>query len=141
MVVRSTTAPSAFDTTFWVTTITSSTVSGRTPPVRWIAFAMKTPRSSPSRISGIPSSATTRTSRSADTETTCSFGLGRFDEDEIVGGVEIDGQRALELDDGRSAGPCRGYMRTPAAAPEREIDDIGRSQPEGVGPGEVAIRH
>ena len=93
-VVRSTTAPSAFDTIFWVTTSTSSRVSGNAPAVRWIALPMKTPRSSPSRISGIPSSARIRIDASADTE---ALRLGGFDEDEVLGGVEVDRQRAADL--------------------------------------------
>ena len=57
-VVRSTIAPSAFDTTFWVTTSTSSGRSGRSSLVRSRAAQSSAGRSSPATTSGTPSRAT-----------------------------------------------------------------------------------
>ena len=57
IVSRSTIAPSAFETIFWVTTRTSSGRSGRTPAVASIASPIRPARSSPPTISGMPTSA------------------------------------------------------------------------------------
>ena len=87
----------------------------------------------------MPSSARTRTWASADTETTRPLGFGRLDEDEVVWGVEIDRQRPVELDQGRARARGGGEVGLSAAATEREVDDVGRSQPESVGAGPVAV--
>ena len=59
IVVRSTIAPSAFETTFCVTTRTSSSARGSAPAVDRRAATNSPSRSSPGRISGIPSRAIT----------------------------------------------------------------------------------
>src|SRR3954454_5673907 len=118
------TAPSAFDTIFWVTTRTSSAVSGVTPGVRAMAFAMMSPRSSPIRISGMP--------RSARTVIACSAHIGcrlreRFDEDEVVRGVEVHGEGAVDLEVGGAGRLSREAMGGAAAGTERDADRVGRA--------------
>ncbi len=67
---RSTTAPSALDTTFWVTTRTSPGRAGSAPGVASSASPIIPSRSSPSWISGRPASAITST-RAPRRQSTC----------------------------------------------------------------------
>jgi hypothetical protein len=73
---------------------------------------------------------------SADTE---ALRVGGFDEDGVLGGIEIDRERAADLGVG-GAGGLRGDSVC-AAAPgaEREVDDLGRSKTEGVGARAVTV--
>src|SRR5687767_5445365 len=103
---------------------------------------MKWPRSSPSRISGMTSSARTRIEASADTDALrigCSGGCGRFVEDEVLGGVVIDGQRAADFGVSRPGGLGGGSVGEPAPWSEREIDGLGRSKAECVCARVVAV--
>ena len=124
------TAPSALDTIFWVTTSTSSSVSGRAPGVRSMASPMRPPTASPMRTSGIPSRA--RTEIGDGSAGTHALRLDRLDEHEVVGRIEVDRERAVDLDVGRAGGLGGGSMGAPAARPEREVDDAGRPERERV---------
>ena len=84
----------------------------------------------------MPSSARTRIDASADTE---ALRFGRFDEDKVLGRVEIDGQRATDLGVGGTGSLCGGSMGEPAPRSEREVDDLGRSEAECVRAGAVAV--
>ena len=128
--VRSMTAPSALDTIFWVTTSTSPSVSGRAPGVRSMASPMRPPTASPMRTSGIPSRA--RTEIGDGSAGTHALRLDRLDEHEVVGRIEVDRERAVDLDVRRADCLGRGSMGAPAARPEREVDDVGRPERERV---------
>ena len=83
-----------------------------------MALPMNVPRSSPARISGIPSRARIRIDPSADTE---ALRVGRFDEHEVVGGIEVDRERASELDVARAGALGGGSMARPGSRPRTRI--------------------
>ena len=145
--VRSTTAPSAFETTFCVTTRTSSSRRGSAPGVPAIASPMSPGRSSPRRTSGMPSSARTEIepgvgrpppstvgqptpsrSGAVDSTKTRSSGVSRS----MVSGPS-------ELDVADAGGLGERPMGGPAAGPEGDVDDVGRSEAEGVGARPVPV--
>ena len=100
-------------------------------------------RSSPMRISGMPSSARTEierrpsAGRSADTE---ALRGDRFDEDQVLGRVEVDGERRRRARRSgrrrpRRASRCAARLPGPKA---KSMTSGGRSA-EGVGPRAVAV--
>src|SRR6185503_18806746 len=138
IVVRSTIAPSALDTTFWVTTTTSSWRSGRIPSVCASAATMRAARSSPGEISGMPSSAMTSRrdgSRSATERADCRLGG-----EQVGGRVEVEGQGSVQLQPARPGrgGPRR--VRRAAGLPERRVDLAWRADEERVRSTPVPVR-
>ena len=95
-----------------------------------MASPISPPTASPMRTSGIPSSA--RTVIGDDSAGTHALRLDRLDEDEVVGRIEVDRERAVDLDVGRAGGLGGGSVGAPAARPEREVDDVGRPERERV---------
>ncbi len=161
IVVRSTIAPSALDTIFWVTTTTSPGWKGRTPVVRSTASATIDGRSSPGRISGMPSSASTpkladrrrRGRRTGPVEAWLTGNgvarVGRLrrlvrerfevDEQQIVRRVEVDRERAVDLDEPRPGVACRLLVAAPAGMPERERDGRRRRDDKRIRARPVAV--
>ena len=74
-----------------------------------------------------------------DSAGTHALRLDRLDEHEVVGRIEVDRERAVDLDVGRAGGLGRGSMGAPAARPEREVDDVGRPERERVGAAAVPV--
>ena len=142
-VVRSTIAPSALETIFCVTTRTSSSRSGVAPGVRSMASPRNAATSSPGTTSGMPSRATTSRRPSAGIRGLEHLGRlagQRLDEQQVVGRVDVEAERSVELDIARPDRLGAGLVRCPAVAAERGIDRVGRSDDEAVRAAAVAIR-
>ena len=60
-------------------------------------------------------------------------------QDEVLGRVEVEGQRSVELDDGRAGGLGRGQVRGAAADAERERDRVGWADEQHVRAASVAV--
>ena len=105
--VRSTIAPSAFDTTFWVTTRTSSARERREPGASGsVARRVGEDRRRGRRRAGSPGSRRARRPR-AGRRSVSRHGPGRagrsvLGQEQVVGRVEVEGQRSVELERSRA---------------------------------------
>ena len=136
---RSTIAPSAFETTFWVTTRTSCSRSGSAPSGAFDRVADERGEIVAGSISGTPSSATTSSrpvggaaSAGIDRLGAASSGSSASDstQQEVVGRVEVEAERPVELDVAGAGRVRAGLVGMPALATE----PTARSRPAGRGP-------
>src|SRR5687767_15757832 len=113
-------APSAFETTFWVTTRASSSRNGWTADAAARASAMRSGSSSPGTISPSPSMATASI-RSA----THRLRGALLGQEQIIGGIEVVAERTIEIDEPGAGG--RGGCRVGgmAVASETHLDGVG----------------
>src|SRR6186997_1561258 len=110
---------------------------------------MNAAMSSPGTTSGTPSSATT-SSRPSGRGTPASAGIGRLehldrvvddrlDEQQVVGRVEVEAERPVQLDVARAGVSGAGLVGGPAVATERRLDRIGRGEDEAVRAAVMAV--
>src|SRR5262245_3987747 len=136
-------APSAFETIFCVTTRTSSSLSGNASGVHSIASPRNAATSSPGTTSGMPSSATTSMRPSAGIdhlEQVVSAIAERLDQEQIVGRVDVEAERSVDLDVASPDVPGARLVGGPAVAAEGQLDRVGRREQKRVRAAVMAIR-
>ena len=149
MAVRSTIAPSALETTFWVTTRTSLSSSGSAPGVLRSALDQRRGQivtgadlrhalegDDRQASGGRRSAAADRAAAHRPSLVVESAPVGL---EQVVGGIDVEGERPVELQVGGARGRRRRLVRRPASLAETEVDGRGRCHQKGVSAAAVPI--